>query len=94
MSKTASVILSFVGGAFLMICTAVARNPTPPAFDPPPILRLGINDTKTHYLLWALTEAIEPANLQKAHDQNFDGAVKAILVDFEMLSGKATPSAQ
>lgn len=58
------------------------------ASDPLPMFRLVIYDAGSHYLLWAVTEAIYPANLQKTHDRNFDDAVTAILDDFETLSGK------
>jgi len=37
-------------------------------------VRLVILDRKTHYVLWALTESIEQAFLQKTHDHNFDEA--------------------
>jgi hypothetical protein len=58
------------------------------ASDPLPMFRLAIYDAGNHYLLWALTETIDAANLQKNHDRNFDDAVEAILKDFEILSGK------
>ena len=45
------------------------------ASDPLPMFRLTILDRKTHYVLWALTESIEQANLQKTHDLNFDTAL-------------------
>ncbi len=45
------------------------------ASDPLPMFRLTILDRKTHYILWALTESIEQANLQKTHDHNFDDAL-------------------
>ena len=45
------------------------------ASDPLPMFRLTILDRKTHYILWALTESIEQANLQKTHDLNFDNAL-------------------
>jgi hypothetical protein len=53
------------------------------ASDPLPMLRLVIFDRKTHYVLWALTESIEPANLQKTHDRNFDNAIDAIILDLK-----------
>jgi hypothetical protein len=59
------------------------------ASDPLPMFRLVIYDAGNHFVLWALTETIDPANLQKTHDHNFDEAVRAILTDFEALSGKA-----
>jgi hypothetical protein len=62
------------------------------ASDPLPMFRLVIYDGKTHYVLWAITESIGVALLQKTHDRNFDDALTAILVDFETLTGKP-PSA-
>lgn len=59
------------------------------ASDPMPMFRLVIYEAGTHYVLWALTEEIYPANLQKTHDRNFDDALHAIVMDFEVLSGKA-----
>ncbi len=48
------------------------------ASDPLPMLRLVIYDQPTHYVLWALTESIASANLQKTHDHNFDEAVAGL----------------
>ncbi|MGA2673514.1 MAG: hypothetical protein ABSE99_09810 [Terracidiphilus sp.] len=59
------------------------------ASDPLPMFRLTIYDRKTHYVLWTLTESIDSAILQKTHDRNFDDALKAILLDFERLTGRA-----
>jgi hypothetical protein len=64
------------------------------ASDPLPMLRLVVYDGKTHYVLWAMTETIAEANLQKSHDRNFDDAVLAIGRDFEALSGKTPAAAQ
>lgn len=58
------------------------------ASDPLPMFRLVIYDGKTHFVLWAFTESIAIAYLQKTHDHNFDDALTAILVDFETLTGK------
>ena len=58
------------------------------ASDPVPMFRLVVYDSKTHFVLWAVTESIEVAYLQKTHDRNFDEALTAILVDFETLTGK------
>ncbi len=58
------------------------------ASDPLPMLRLVIYDRPTHYVLWALTESIAPANLQKTHDHNFDEAVWSLVVD----AGRLTKS--
>lgn len=61
------------------------------AADPMPQFRLMIYDAKTHYVLWALSETIDYAILQKTHDHNFDQAVSNLLLAFEQLTGKATP---
>jgi hypothetical protein len=59
------------------------------ASDPVPMFRLVVYDRKTHYILWAFTQSIEIAYLQKTHDHNFDDALTAVLLEFESLSGKA-----
>jgi hypothetical protein len=59
------------------------------AADPVPMFRLVVYDRKTHYVLWAFTQSIEIAYLQKTHDHNFDDALTAVLLEFESLSGKA-----
>ncbi len=64
------------------------------ASDPLPMFRLSVIDRKTHYTLWALTESIDPANLQKTHDRNFDDALNALTLDLKRLATKppaATP---
>jgi hypothetical protein len=58
------------------------------ASDPLPMLRLVIYDRPTHYALWALTESIAPAALQKTHDHNFDEAVANLVLD----AGRLTKS--
>jgi hypothetical protein len=58
------------------------------ASDPVPMLRLVIYDRKSHYVLWAITESIEIAFLQKTHDRNFDQAIASLLNEFERVSGK------
>jgi hypothetical protein len=59
------------------------------ASDPLPMFRLVVYDAKSHYVLWALTEVIDRANLQKSHDRNFDDSLRAIVGDFETLAGKS-----
>ncbi len=59
------------------------------ASDPLPMLRMVVYDRRSHYVLWAFTQSIEIALLQKTHDRNFDGAVTAILQEFESISGRA-----
>ncbi len=55
--------------------------------------RLVIYEAGSHYVLWALTEAIDLAYLQKTHDRNFDNALNAIVKDFEELSGREPAAA-
>jgi hypothetical protein len=59
------------------------------AADPVPMIRLVVYDRKTHFVLWAFTQSIEIALLQKTHDRNFDDALTAVLLEFEALSGRA-----
>lgn len=56
------------------------------ASDPLPMLRLVIYDRKSHYVLWALSESVEVAILQKTHDRNLDDAIRAIAIDFQQLT--------
>jgi hypothetical protein len=58
------------------------------ASDPLPMVRLVIYDRPTHYVLWALTESIAPADRQKTHDHNFDEAVSNLVLD----AGRLTKS--
>jgi hypothetical protein len=59
------------------------------AADPLPMLRLVIYDRKTHYVLWAFTESVDLAFVQRTHDRNFDSALGALVVDLKSLVGKA-----
>ncbi|HWZ51764.1 MAG TPA: hypothetical protein VNW54_09895 [Granulicella sp.] len=62
------------------------------ASDPLPMFKLVIFDRKTHYILWALTESIEPAILQKTHDRNFDMALATLTADLKRLISQPTPA--
>jgi hypothetical protein len=62
------------------------------ASDPLPMVRLVIYDRPTHYILWALTESIAPATLQKTHDHNLDEAVSNLVLDAGRLT-KSLPAA-
>jgi hypothetical protein len=55
--------------------------------DPLPMLRLVVYDRATHYVLWAMTESVEGAYLQKTHDRNLDLAIAALVGDYESVSG-------
>ena len=50
------------------------------------MFRLVIYDRSTHYILWALTESIERASLQKNHDKNFDLALDELTNDLKRLT--------
>jgi hypothetical protein len=63
------------------------------ASDPVPMFRLVIYDRKTHYVLWALTESIWVALLQKTHDNNFDSALNAITTDLKRLTSAPNTAA-
>jgi hypothetical protein len=53
------------------------------------MFRLVVYDAKTHFILWAFTESVDIAFLQKTHDRNFDEALTALVLEFESLAGKA-----
>ncbi|HXE32277.1 MAG TPA: hypothetical protein VN087_00045 [Verrucomicrobiae bacterium] len=63
------------------------------ASDPVPMFRLVIYDRKTHYVLWALTESITIAFLQKTHDNNFDQALLTIMLDLKRVTGAPVTAA-
>jgi hypothetical protein len=63
------------------------------ASDPVPMFRLVVYDRKTHYVLWALTESITVAYLQKTHDNNFDQALSALTADLKRLTSTPASSA-
>ncbi len=63
------------------------------AADPLPMFRLVIYDRKTHYVLWALTESVEFAFLQKTHDRNFDDAIGRLVADFGRVRHAQAPAA-
>jgi hypothetical protein len=62
------------------------------ASDPLPIFHLAILDRKSHYTLWAVTESVSIAWLQKSHDRNFDDALGALVADVKNLSASAKPA--
>jgi hypothetical protein len=51
------------------------------------MLRLVIYGRRTHYVLWAFTESVDAAILQKTHDRNLDQAITRIAGDFENVGG-------
>ena len=63
------------------------------ASDPLPMFRLVIYDRKTHYVLWALTESIMVAYIQKTHDNNFDTALMALTQDLKRVTSAPASTA-
>ena len=63
------------------------------ASDPLPMFRLIIYDRKTHYVLWALTESIMVAYIQKTHDNNFDSALMALTQDLKRVTSAPASTA-
>jgi hypothetical protein len=63
------------------------------ASDPVPMFRLAIYDRKSHYVLWALTESITIAFLQKTHDNNFDQALATIMLDLKRVASAPVTAA-
>jgi len=47
--------------------------------DPLPTFKLIVYDRPSHYVLWTITQTIDPANLQKTHDKNFDTALDLLI---------------
>jgi len=50
--------------------------------------RLVVYGSQSHYVLWTITQALEPAILQKNRDKNFDQAVTNVLNEFLNVAGK------
>jgi hypothetical protein len=48
--------------------------------------RLRIVDLKTHVLLWAIGEHVEPAKLQGNRDKNFDQAMASLVNDVKSIA--------
>jgi hypothetical protein len=67
-------------------------NKSEGASDPLPMFRLVIYDRASHFVLWALTESIHPAALQKTHDRNFDEALSALMSDLNSIVQAARAS--
>jgi hypothetical protein len=63
------------------------------ASDPLPMFRLVVYDGKTHFILWTVTQSIEPVVEQKAHDKNFDTALSDVLNQFLKIASKPPAAA-
>ena len=60
------------------------------AADPLPMARLVVYDRATHYILWAVSESIDVAVLQKTHDANFDHALDRLVNDLKTVTTATT----
>ena len=60
------------------------------ASDPLPMFRLVVLDGKTHFILWAVSESIDPAVVQKTHDRNFDDALTSLVSDFKAVASRSS----
>ena len=58
------------------------------ASDPLPMFRLTVYDSKSHFVLWTISDSIGFAFLQKTHDRNFDMALNDVVSQFLSISGK------
>jgi hypothetical protein len=56
------------------------------ASDPLPTVSVKIYDRPTHYVLWAFSEEVDVALLQKTHDRNLDEAIVRLAQDFQSLT--------
>lgn len=59
-----------------------------PVLNSLPEFRLVVFGTQSHFILWTITQSIEPAILQKNVDKNFDQALNAVLNEFLYVAGK------
>jgi hypothetical protein len=53
-----------------------------------PRFRLVVYGSQSHYVLWTITQSIEPAVLQKNQDKNLDQALGGVLSRFLFIAGK------
>lgn len=66
-------------------------NPATSTPGPLAELRLVVYGSQSHYILWTITQAVEPAYLLKHRDQNFEAAITNLLNQFLEVAGK-TPT--
>jgi hypothetical protein len=63
-------------------------NPATSAPGPLAELRLVVYGSQSHYILWTITQAVEPAFLLKHRDKNFEDAITNLLNQFLQVAGK------
>ncbi len=81
--------------ADLVLELQLRAHPAPDLSAPGPLaeLRLIVYGGQSHYVLWTITQAIEPANLQKNRDKNLDEAITNLLNQFLQVAGKLPATA-
>lgn len=62
-------------------------------FNSVPEFRLVIYDTKSHYILWTITNSIDMAARKNVSDKHFDSALTDLLNQFLQITGKAPAAA-
>lgn len=77
-------------GADLVLEIQLRAHPAPVIGAPGPLaeFRLIVYGSQSHYVLWTITQAIEPAELQKNRDKNFEEALANLLNQFLQAAGK------
>ncbi len=63
-------------------------NPATSTPGPLAELRLVVYGSQSHYILWTITQAVEPAYLLKHRDKNFEDAITNLLNQFLQVAGK------
>jgi hypothetical protein len=53
-----------------------------------PLVTLTILDSKTHFLLWTITEPVESAILAKTWQKNFDNGIANLVRDLTALAAQ------
>jgi len=81
--------------ADLVLELQLRAHPAPVNSAPGPLaeFRLIAYGSQSHYVLWTITQAVEPAILQKNREKNFEIALNAVLSEFLGIAGKTPPAA-
>ena len=82
-------LLFEIGLTAPMVSGVGARGDSPAVKPYDPQFRLAIRDPKTNALLWAFTEHVQWAILQRNRDKNFDQTLARIVRDLQGLSASS-----
>jgi len=84
-------LLSDPAPADLVLELQLRAHPAPVNGAPGPLaeFRLIVYGSQTHFVLWTITQAVEPAILQKNREKNFEIALNAVLNEFLTIAGKS-----